>query len=50
MMNPMMAGMNPMMMGMGQPAFQIDKDANPDQLETQKQYFLQQMTIHHQMM
>lgn len=36
-------------MGLQAP-FQIDKDADPVQLETQKQYFLQQMTMHHQLM
>lgn len=51
-MNPLMAGMgqNPMMMGMPPAPFQFDKDADPAQLETQKQYFMQQMTIHQQLM
>jgi hypothetical protein len=42
MMNPLMAGLgqNPMMMGLPAP-FQFDKDIDPSQLETQKQYFLQ---------
>lgn len=37
-----------MMMGMPAP-FQIDKDADPAQLEAQKQYFYQQATINQQL-